>query len=109
MFGSASFVPLFVQSVLGTSATAAGVTLTPQMLGWVTASIIGSRLLLRVGYRTLALIGMSLLTFGMFLMSQIGIDSPQPLLMVYVAFTGVGMGLSIPAFLIAVQSIVRRS
>ncbi len=109
MFGSASFVPLFVQSVLGTSATTAGVTLTPQMLGWVTASIIGSRLLLRVGYRTLALIGMGLLTFGMFLMSQIGIDSPQPLLMVYVAFTGVGMGLSIPAFLIAVQSTVRRS
>jgi hypothetical protein len=57
----------------------------------------------------LALIGMSLLTFGMFLMSQIGIDSRQPLLMVYVAFTGVGMGLSIPAFLIAVQSTVRRS
>jgi len=51
--------------------TAAGVTLTPQMLGWVAASIIGSQLLLRVGYHTLALIGMSLFrAFGMFLMSH---------------------------------------
>jgi len=46
MFGSISFVPLFVQSVMGTSATAAGASLTPLLLGWVGASIIGSRLLL---------------------------------------------------------------
>ncbi|WP_026369899.1 MDR family MFS transporter [Kallotenue papyrolyticum] len=108
MFGSASFVPLFVQAVLGTSATQAGVTLTPQMLGWVSASIIGSRLLLRLGYRTLALTGMTLLTLSMFLMSQIGVTTPQWLLMIYMAMSGIGMGLSIPAFLIAVQSTVRR-
>jgi EmrB/QacA subfamily drug resistance transporter len=68
MFGSASFVPLFVQSVLGTSATAAGATLTPQLIAWVLASIVGSRLLLQVGYRTLALIGMVLLSLGMFVL-----------------------------------------
>ena len=64
MFGSLSFVPLFVQAVLGTSATAAGATLTPMLLGWVFASIIGGRLLLRLSYRSLALTGMSLLTIG---------------------------------------------
>lgn len=108
MFGSASFVPLFVQVVLGTSATGAGITLTPQMLGWVAASIVGSRLLLRVGYRSIALVGMSLLSLAMFLMSQIGVESRQWMLMVYMALSGIGMGLSIPAFLIAVQSTVRR-
>ena len=108
LFGSASFVPLFVQSVLGTSATAAGATLTPQLIAWVSASIVGSRLLLRVDYRTLALIGMSLLTLGMFLLSRISVQTSQYALMIYLAFTGLGMGLSIPAFLIAVQSTVRR-
>jgi EmrB/QacA subfamily drug resistance transporter len=108
MFGSSSFVPLFVQAVLGTSATAAGITLTPMMLGWVVSSIIGSRLLLRVGYRSIALVGMSLLALAMFLLSQIGVDSRQSVLMVYMALSGIGMGLSIPAFLIAVQSAVRR-
>ena len=46
MFGSTNFVPLFGQTVLGVSATAAGSALTPMMLGWTLASIVGSRLLL---------------------------------------------------------------
>src|ERR687886_573851 len=36
MFGTIAFVPLFVQGVIGTSATSSGVVLTPFMLGAVT-------------------------------------------------------------------------
>jgi EmrB/QacA subfamily drug resistance transporter len=108
IFGSVSFIPLFVQAVLGTSATQAGITLTPMLLGWVTASIIGTRLLLRVGYRRLGMIGTASLTVGSFLMSQAGMNTSQVTLMVFVALMGIGMGLSIPAFLIAVQTSVRR-
>jgi EmrB/QacA subfamily drug resistance transporter len=107
MFGSLSFVPLFVQAVLGTSATAAGATLTPMLLGWVFASIIGSRMLLRLSYRSLALTGMSLLTVGAGRMAWIDANASQISLMINLALMGVGMGLSIPAFLIAVQSTVR--
>jgi MFS family permease len=107
LFGSLSFVPLFVQAVLGTSATAAGATLTPMLLGWVFASIIGSRLLLRLNYRSLALAGMSLLTVGTALMAWIDVNSSQMALMINLTLMGIGMGLSIPAFLIAVQSTVR--
>lgn len=108
MFGSTSFIPLFVQSVLGTSATQAGVTITPMLLGWVTASIIGTRLMLRVGYWRLGLIGMISLSTGTFLMSQAGVATSQTLLMIFVALMGIGMGLSIPSMLIAVQSSVER-
>jgi MFS family permease len=108
MFGSVSFVPLFVQAVLGTSATAAGATLAPLLLGWVGSSIVGSRLLLTVGYRTLALIGMSLLTIGTFMMSRIGVNASQVSLLVSLSMMGIGMGLTIPSFLIAVQSTVQR-
>ena len=108
VFGSASFVPLFAQAVLGVSATAAGATLTPQLIGWVLASIVGSRLLLRVGYRALALSGMVVLTIGAFPMSRIGADTRQVEIMAYLALMGVGMGLSIPAFLLAVQNSVQR-
>lgn len=106
VFGSASFVPLFAQAVLGTSATAAGATLMPQLIGWVGASIIGSRLLLRFSYRTLALTGMTLLTLGTALMLQVSINASQLSIMLNLALMGVGMGLSVPAFLIAVQSTV---
>ena len=108
MFGSLSYIPLFVQSVLGTSATQAGVTISPMILGWVLASIVGTRILLKVGYRRLAITGTSLLTVGTFLMSRVDIDSSQPLLMVFVSLMGIGMGLSIPSFLIAVQTTVAR-
>jgi EmrB/QacA subfamily drug resistance transporter len=108
MFGSLSFVPLFVQGVLGTSATQAGIALTPMSLTWTVFSIIGSRMLLRTGYRNLALVGMLLLTAGAFFMIFIGPNSNFFLIMFYLSLMGAGMGLSIPAFLIAVQSSVRR-
>jgi len=108
MFGSTAYIPLFVQAVLGTSATAAGATLTPLLISWVVASIVGSRLLLRMGYRTLAVTGMVLLTIGSFLMSRISAGSSQLSLIIGLALMGTGMGLSIPAFLIAVQSTVER-
>ncbi len=108
MFGSISFVPLFVQSVMGTSATQAGITISPMLLGWVGASIVGTRLLLKVGYRSLAILGASLLVVGSFLMSTAHADISQTLVMVYVTIMGIGMGLSIPSFLIAVQTTVER-
>lgn len=108
MFGSASYVPLFVQAVMGTSATAAGAALTPMMLSWVMASIIGSRLLLKVGYRTLAVVGMVLVTTGSFGLTQVNGGAGGLLLIASMALMGVGMGLSIPPFLIAVQSSVKR-
>jgi EmrB/QacA subfamily drug resistance transporter len=108
MFGSISFIPLFVQSVLGTSATQAGITITPLLMGWVLASIVGTRLLLKVGYRRLTIVGTSLLVIGAFFMSQVGADTSHTLLMVFVTLMGIGMGFSIPSFLIAVQTTVER-
>ena len=108
LFGSISFIPLFVQAVMGTSATQAGITITPMLLGWVTASIIGTRMLLTVGYRKLGLIGTATFTVGAFLMSRAGMNSSQVSLMIFVTLMGIGMGLSIPAFLIAVQTSVER-
>jgi MFS family permease len=108
LFGSVSFIPLFVQSVLGASATQAGITLTPLLLGWVTASIIGTRLMLTVGYRRLGLFGTAALTLGSFLMAQAGMNTSQTSLMVFVTLMGIGMGLSIPSYLIAVQTSVNR-
>jgi MFS family permease len=93
---------------MGTSATQAGITITPMLLGWVTASIIGTRLLLTIGYRKLGLIGTATFTVGAFLMSRAGMNTSQPSLMLFVSLMGIGMGLSIPAFLIAVQTSVQR-
>jgi EmrB/QacA subfamily drug resistance transporter len=108
LFGGMSYVPLFVQGVLGTSATEAGSTLTPMLLAWVLASIVASRLLLTVSYRTLVIVGMAFFFAGSLLMLRVRPDMSQIELMVAVGLMGLGMGASIPAFLISVQSTVEK-
>src|SRR5688572_26890731 len=108
VFGTISFIPLFVQTVLGANATQAGITITPMLLGWVGGSIFGTRILLRVGYRRLSLIGTIIFVVGAFLLMSAGVSSSQILVMVFVTLMGIGMGLSIPAFVIAVQTTVER-
>lgn len=108
MFGSLSFVPLFVQAVLGTSATEAGSALMPMLLSWVFSSIIGSRLLLYVNYRTLVLLGTASLTLGAGLMTQASAEMSRMQTMINLGFMGAGMGLSVSPFLIAVQTAVRK-
>jgi len=108
LFGSANFIPLFAQAVLGTSATIAGAMLTPQVLSWTLASILGTRLLLRVNYRALALSGMGALAIGMGLLTQVSPTTPPWFLGFSTMLSGIGMGASIPIFLIAVQSTVPR-
>ena len=101
-------MPLYARALLGASATEAGTTLTPQLLAWVSASIIGSRILLRVGFRSMVITGMALLVLGSVQLAMLDAQSSRITAMVALAFTGVGMGLSIPAFLIAVQNDVPR-
>ncbi|MDQ7858735.1 MAG: MDR family MFS transporter [Armatimonadota bacterium] len=109
LFGSFAFVPLFVQAVLGTTATGAGATITPIMLGWVLAAIVGSRLLLRLHYRTLALAGMASLSAGALLMTAVDAGASRAALAANLALMGIGMGLSVPTLLIAVQTTAPRA
>lgn len=109
VFGGSTFVPLYVQGVLGTSATEAGAALMPMLLAWVFSSILGTRLLLRLGYHTIALAGMATLVVGAFPLMFLDTHTHRALLMICLGLMGFGMGFSIPAFLIAVQSTVERS
>lgn len=109
MFGTLSFVPLFVQGVLGTSAQTAGLAMMPMMLMWVLGSIISSRLILTQDYKKVALVGMGFLVVGAGLLTFARANAQLPYIMLVLGMMGLGMGFSIPAFLIAVQSTVGRS
>ena len=109
MFGALSFVPLFLQSVTGASATKAGLVLTPFVLGWVVMSVFSARLVLRVGYRTVVLIGMASLTVAFLLFRRWSVALTPGSAMVDVLLAGIGMGMVVVPMLIAVQSVVARS
>ncbi|HUR99631.1 MAG TPA: MDR family MFS transporter [Pyrinomonadaceae bacterium] len=109
MFGAISFIPLFAQASLGFSATAAGSLLTPLMLSWVSMSIIGGRLMLKIGYRVITIIGYAALTLGFVLLALFGRETNQVWLYLDLVIIGIGLGLSMLTLLIAVQQAVERS
>ena len=106
MFGAISFVPLFAQGALGSTATEAGSMLTPLMLSWVGMSVVGGRLLLRGGFRPTAITGFVVLTVGFILLSTYERDMPRLWLYVDLILIGAGLGLTMLTLLIAVQQAV---
>jgi EmrB/QacA subfamily drug resistance transporter len=109
MFGAISFVPLFAQSALGSTATQAGSLLTPLMLSWVGLSVVGGRLMLRVGYRVMTVAGLSVLTLGFVLISNYQRATPRVWLYVDLVLIGAGLGMTMLTLLIAVQQSVPRA
>jgi EmrB/QacA subfamily drug resistance transporter len=105
MIGTIAFVPLFVQGVIGTSATSSGVVLTPFMLGAVTASALSGQWISKSGrYRPNALVGPIVLGTGLFLLSRMDTSTTNARAAVYMVISGVGLGLMMQVFVIAVQN-----
>ena len=109
MFGAISFIPLFAQGSLGATATEAGSLLTPLMLSWITMSIIGGRILLKTGFRSITLIGFFVLTVGFIALTQFQRETPRFWLYLDLVLIGMGLGLTMLTLLIAVQQAVERS
>lgn len=109
MFGAISFIPLFAQGSLGFTATEAGSLLTPLMLTWVTMSVIGGRLMLRIGYRIITIFGYAALTLGFISLAMFDPGVSRLWLYADLMMIGAGLGLSMLTLLIAVQQAVERS
>jgi predicted MFS family arabinose efflux permease len=101
MFALISFLPLFVQVVLQSSATAAGSVLTPMMLAMVISSAVGARLVLKIGYLAMCAVGFVMLLVGAMLLTRVGMESTQLDVSIAMAFLGTGMGFGVMATTIA--------
>ena len=105
--GTIAYVPLFVQGVIGTSATASGVVLTPFIVAAVLASTLSGQWVSRTGhYRPNALAGPVVLCAGLLLLSRMDTTTSDAQAAMYMAVTGVGLGLMMQVFVVAVQNVV---
>ena len=109
MFGAISFIPLFAQGALGATATEAGSLLTPLMLSWVSMSVVGGRLLLKIGYRTITIVGFVVLTIGFVFLAMFDRGTARYWLYFDLVLIGAGLGLTMLTLLIAVQQSVDRT
>jgi EmrB/QacA subfamily drug resistance transporter len=107
MITMVTYVPLWVQSVLGGSPTQAGSAIAPMAIGWPLASALSGRLIPRTGFRALVRAGLAVTalsgtTLALLLRPGAALWTVQALTFAY----GVGMGLANTPLIIAVQSSV---
>jgi predicted MFS family arabinose efflux permease len=109
MFGTITYVPLFVQGVIGTSATSSGVVLTPLMLAAVTTSFLTGQFVSRTGrYRQNAVFGALVLTLGLLLVWRMDVHTTNGQAARNMVVVGIGIGSMMQVFVISVQNAVER-
>jgi EmrB/QacA subfamily drug resistance transporter len=106
MFGSVAYIPLFVQSVIGTSATNSGLVTMPMMLTMSITSAAVGQVLARTGrYRIFLVAGLAVMTAGMFMLAQMDVHSSQREATQDMVVLGIGLGFTMPImFLVALNT-----
>jgi EmrB/QacA subfamily drug resistance transporter len=110
MFGAIVFIPLFVQGVIGSSATRSGVALIPFMLGWAVTSLISGHLISRTGrYRAFPIGGTAVVLLGFWLLTRMDAGTSNLVVIADMSVIGLGMGLTYQTYVLAVQNTVPSS
>lgn len=108
MFAIITFMPTYLQGVVGISATYAGTALIPLSIGIVGGAGSSGALMKKFGYKPFAVGGFVLAIIGYLLLSTLG-DAPKIWSAIaYMFILGLGIGFTIQTFIIAVQNAIQR-
>ncbi len=109
MFGVIIYLPLFIQGVLGRSATQSGNLLTPMMIGVVCGTFTSGQTVSRLGsYKLIAVAGSVLVALGMIQFARMTPATLQFEVVRGMVTAGFGMGLLMPVYMVAVQNAAPR-
>jgi EmrB/QacA subfamily drug resistance transporter len=107
LFGAITFLPVFLQTVHGASATNSGLLILPLMAGLLFTSIGSGLLISRTGrYKIFPITGTAVMAVGLYLLSTMGIHTSSIASSAYMVVLGLGMGMIIQVMVIAVQNSV---
>lgn len=107
LFGSVTYMPLYLQVVKGVSPSLAGMQLTPMMGGVLFSSIISGQLISRMGrYRIFPIAGTAVMTIGLGLLATLGTETSPWLASGYMLVLGLGLGMVMQVLVLAVQNAV---
>lgn len=101
-----TYIPLYGQSALHTSALVAGLALAALTIGWPISAANAGRFYLRIGFRATALIGACVVTLGAASLLLLTASSSIWQVAASCLVTGLGLGLLAPATMVALQSAV---
>jgi EmrB/QacA subfamily drug resistance transporter len=107
MFGSITYMPLYLQVVKGVSPTMAGLALTPMMGGVLVTSIASGQIISRIGrYRLFPIVGTAIITLGLAFLATLGINTGVWTACVYMLVLGLGLGMVMQVLVLATQNAV---
>jgi EmrB/QacA subfamily drug resistance transporter len=107
LFGSVTYLPVFLQLVQGSSPTASGLELVPMMAGMLTTSIASGQIISRVGrYKIFPIVGTAVLAVGLFLLSRMHVNTSGLTAGLFMLVVGMGLGLVMQVLVLAVQNAV---
>jgi MFS family permease len=107
LFAVTIYAPVFMQDVLGSSATNSGALLIPLSAGWVVSSVIVGQIVSNTGrYRIWPIVGSTLVLVSMILLTTLDTGSTLAIVSAYLVIMGVGMGVMFQVYVIASQNAV---
>ena len=107
MFGSVTYVPIFLQVARGATPTAAGMQMLPMIVGMLASSIASGQVISRTGrYKPFPIAGTFLMTVALGLLSTVHGGTGLGLILPALLLLGMGMGLTMQVLVIAVQNAV---
>jgi EmrB/QacA subfamily drug resistance transporter len=107
MFGGSVFLGQYFQVAGGRTATEAGLLGIPLMFGSLIGTTASGNLITRFGrWKRFLVLGSSLLVLGLGLLATIDHTTPEWHAMVFMGFTGLGMGMLLQNYVLAVQNTV---
>jgi EmrB/QacA subfamily drug resistance transporter len=105
LFGSIGFIPLFMQGVVGSSATNSGLLLTPLMLTSIVGSVVSGQLVARLGkYKWIAVTGVVITIIGSLFLLRLDVHSSSTDVVVAMLVLGLGMGTGMALYTLIVQN-----
>ena len=107
LFGSVTYLPLFLQVVGGASPTASGMQMLPLMGGMLLTSVASGQIVSRTGrYKIFPVVGTAVMSIGLFLLSRVQVDTPLLASLGMMLLLGLGIGMVMQVLVIAVQNAV---
>ena len=107
LFGSVTYIPLYLQIVKGASPTQSGLEMLPLMGGVLLTSIGSGQLISRFGrYKVFPIVGTALMAVGMLLLSRLTAGTSMVLADLYMFVVGLGLGFVMQVLILAVQNAV---
>lgn len=91
---AAVYIPIYVQGVLGGSATNSGMILLPMTLASVVTSQLGGLLTTKIRFRNIMILSALIFILGISLLSTLSPETSRAALTVYMLITGLGVGFS---------------